>query len=265
MCEQRRVPKVDLGGMALDWESTGLVPCGKRGGCPSVPQWYLRTVPHLTRRHRRSRSPSPTGQKRWSTPTRRWREDGAKLRLDFQHSHRLFPGATRRWWMSPSVGCWSDFGLSSLPGTEAALLGAPAAGHPRPEVAVPQSGKKTFTRRPRASPIPRRQTAGPRAVGRKLLACCRPYCRPTAGGKCRRIGTSKSSRPRQQRWQPAASGGQPAAALGRQDDPGLSFRLARPGSSAVNSSLPLNSVLLPAVGVFARRAATFGGVRPAGT
>ena len=235
MCEKRRVPKVDLGGVALGKQRLGInllslmAALREEGRLPfRTVQWYLRTVHQLRLSlgaivraiHQVARQAQPAvdrilerirGSPVVHADETGWREDGANgyawtfstpteryflrrgrhkevvdevldesfsgvLVSDFYAAYHHYPGLKQRCWVHllrdihdlkilyPKTGNWPGGRRQSI----------------------------TFTRRPRASPIPqaRQRQRVQQQLERKLLAQCRPYAQDPAaaqGNLCRRI------------------------------------------------------------------------------
>ena len=205
VCERRRIPRADLGGVVLGQQRLGVnllsliaAPAGKGTAAlahhPVVPEDGASVESQLG--GNRGGGPpsgpkSPTdgdGDTRPNPsqpggPRRRDRLAGGRgqrLRLDFQHPHRAVlppPGSEQGGggrgpgrFLRRGVGQRLLRRLPPLPRAEAAVLGPPAAGHPRPE-----------------GPLPPRPGTGPVGGGSPPNLPCRRDLRPspdpaTAGG-----------------------------------------------------------------------------------
>ena len=237
VCEQRRVPKVDLGGMALGKQRLGVnllslvAALREEGRLPfRTIQWYLRTVHQLHLSvgaivgavHQVARQAQPVvadilerirGSPVVHADETGWREDGANgyvwtfstptgryflrrgrhkevvdevldesfsgvLVSDFYAAYHHYPGLKQHCW----VHLLRDIhDLKSLYPKDRQLARWAAA------VQDIYSAAKSF-----AHPQARQRRLAQGRLGRKLLACCRPYCQePTAvqGKLCRHIET----------------------------------------------------------------------------
>ena len=236
MCRRRRVPTAQLDGVALGRQRLGvnlisrIATLREEGRLPirSI-QWYLRTVHQLrlsvgaivSAIHQTAQQAQPavaanggphprqpSGPRRRNRLASKWEQ---RLRLDFQHSHRaLLPAAGSGQGgggRSAGRGILRSTGqrflrrLPPLRWPQATVLGAPAAGHPRP--AWPATSKMPrwpagrrqsidSTRKPKPSLILRHDDGALAQLAweRKLLAICRPFLsEPSAvqGKLCRRI------------------------------------------------------------------------------
>ena len=240
VCRRRRVPTAQLDGVALGRQRLGvnllsrIATLREEGRLPirSI-QWYLRTVHQLrlsvgaivSAIHQTAQQAQPAvagmvDRIRASPVVHAdetgWRQNGNNgyvcepLTNHFQHSHRaLLPaagsgqgggGRSAGRVILRSTGQRLLRRLSPLRWPQAAVLGAPAAGHPRPANPLPQScalarwaaavqrlyeEAKAFSH-----PQAQRRRVAQLAWERKLLAICRPFLSdPSAvqGKLCRRI------------------------------------------------------------------------------